>query len=225
MKTIIVQIDEESYKVIEEKAKKEGYELISDYVKAILLAQQQKQSIPQQLPADIVSQITSKLDKKIQDLLNPFTAQIADLRKKYAELIERIDQLQTTNENNPREERKREEEEQRYINKKRGRKSAMDILNEQGVVFESELKLRNTDAYFNKLEREGAKVVYLDSERIAMSQSFYNEFMKRIKEINSSDPEEAASKLDQKQAKLFKKLVSAAAVIFNADKKLWEPLF
>lgn len=228
MKTIIIQVSDEEYKTIEEKAKKEGYSLISDYVKALLLSSSPSETITRQQSVlninELVLQISARVERKVQDLLNPFTSQIADLRKRNAEIIERIEELQSMNQE---EEYKKRKDFQQYTedgrsNNRRGRKTAMEILNEQGVSFESELKLKNTDAYFNKLEREGAKIIYLESERIAMSPKYYEEFKKKISELNISDPEEVASKLGGKDGKLFKKLVASATVLFNADKKCWE---
>ena len=217
MKTIIIELDDKTYNEIEEMAKKEGYKLVSEYAKAVLLSKQG------QMPSDIISQIMPKLERKMQDLINPFTSQIADLKKKYAEIIEKIEEIQSKNEGKPKIEEKPGEEEERMEaeNRKRGRKSAIEILEEQGVVFESELKLRNKDAFFGKLEREGAKVLHLESERIALSKKFYEEFIEKLKQINTTDPEEAVSKMNQKQAKLFMKLVADATAIFDGDKKYW----
>ena len=206
MKVIIVELDDKTYNEIEEIAKKEGYRLVSEYVKAVLLSKQQ---------ADIISQIMSKLERKIQDLINPFTSQITDLKKEYAEIIEKLEEIQS------KEKQEEEGKKRETKNRKRGRKSAIEILEEQGVRFESELKLRNKDAFFGKLEREGAVILHLKNERVALSKNFYEEFVEKLKQINTPDPEEAASKLDQKQAKLFMKLVADAILIFDGDKKYW----
>ena len=232
MKTIIIKLSDEQYKEIEERARKEGYTLVSDYVKAVLLSSQPSLSLNVN---DLVSQISSKLERKVQDLLNPFTAQIEDLKKKTAEIIEKIDEIESKStkktsieeeEGNEEKSTRRNLEQSKFEqSRKEGeRKTAIDILNEQGVVFESELKLRNTDAFFSKLDREGAKIIYLEKERIALSPEFYNNFVKKLKEIKTPDPEEAASKLDPKEAKLFKKLVSEASVIFDSDGKYWKLL-
>ena len=224
MKTIIIKLSDEEYKEIEEKARKEGYTLISEYIRAVLLSQ----SSPSLNINDIISQISSRLERKVQDLLNPFTAQIEDLKRKTAEIIEKIDEVESKSSRKISEEEQKEEKSSKKNieqSKKEGeRKTAMDILNEQGIVFESELKLRNTDAFFSKLEREGAKIIYLEKERIAMSKDFFDTFVKKLKEIRTPDPEEAASKLDSKEAKLFKKLVAEASVIFDSDGKYWKLL-
>ena len=214
MKAIIIELDDKTYNEIEEMAKKEGYRLVSEYVKAVLLSKQKGQ-----MSSDIMSQIMPKLERKIQDLINPFTSQIADLKKKYAEIIEKIEEIQSKN--GEKQEEGEREEKKEAESRKRGRKSAIEILEEQGAVFESELKLRNKDAFFGKLEREGAKVLHLENERIALSKKFYEEFIERLKQINTPDPEEAASKMNQKQAKLFMKLVADATAIFDGDKKHW----
>mgnify|MGYP001772491927 CR=1 FL=1 len=224
MKTIIIKLTDEEYKELEERARKEGYTLLSEYIRAVLFSQ--SPSSAQLNINDLVSQISSKIERKVQDLLNPFTAQIEDLKKKTAEIIEKIEEL-----NSKPAKKVSEEEEEKPVKKsleqpkKEGeKKTAMDILNEQGVLFESELKVKNPDAFFSKLDREGAKIIYLEKERIAMSKEFYDNFVKKLREIRTPDPEEAASKLDPKEAKLFKKLVAEASVIFDSDGKYWRLL-
>ena len=228
MKTIIIKLSDEEYKEIEERARKEGYTLVSEYVRAVLLSQPSLSSSSLNIN-ELVSQISSRLERKVEDLLNPFTAQIEDLKRKTAEIIEKIDELgaKTTKKVIEEDEEKEEKSKKRsseQVKKEGERKSAIEILNEQGVVFESELKLRNTDAFFSKLEREGAKIIYLEKERIAMSKEFFDNFVKKLKEIKTPDPEEAASKLDPKEAKLFRKLVAEASVIFDSDGKYWRLL-
>ncbi|MBP1357557.1 MAG: hypothetical protein JZD40_03605 [Sulfolobus sp.] len=230
MKVIYIKLTDEEYKEIEERARKEGYTLVSEYVRSVLLSQPTPSSGSSINVSDIVTQISSRLERRVQDLLNPFTAQIEDLKKKAAEIIEKIEEIEVKSGKKVSEEEERKEERsfRKVIEqpKKEGeRKTAMDILNEQGVTFESELKLRNTDAYFSKLEREGAKIIYTEKERIAMSHEFYENFLNKLREIKTSDLEEASSKLDPKEAKLFRKLASEGLIIYDQQEKYWKPLF
>ncbi|MBB5253231.1 hypothetical protein [Sulfurisphaera ohwakuensis] len=231
MKIIYIKLTDEEYKELEEKARKEGYVLMTDYIKAILFSPHSSEaySLPQNVN-DLVSQITSRLERKVQDLINPFTSQFEDLKKRIAEIVERIDELESKIESKPitKEERLPQPSQRKSFEstKKEGeKKTAIDILNEQGVVFESELKLKNADAYFSKLEREGARIIYTEKERIALSQEFFDKFIDKLKEIKSPDPAEAESKLDPKEAKLFKRLVSEGLIIFDGEAKTWKPLF
>lgn len=175
-----------------------------------------KKKCQAQLTDKIVTKISTRLEKKIQDMLNPFTVQIEELKKKYVEIVEKLDALQEEkNKGYGVIEEKKEA-------KRGGRKTAIEILEEQGVVFEPELKLKNKDAYFRRLEKDGAKVINLENERIAMSQEFYKKFLEKLKEIRTADTEEVISRLDQKQAKLFRKLADNAILFFNSEKKEWE---
>ena len=215
MKTLILYLNDDEYKQLEEKAKKEGYTLVSDYAKKVLLSPMPTQET---LMNNIETEVTRKLERKIQDLLNPFTAQIVDLRKRTAEIIEKLDNM--TGEEN----KKKEEEAQKEKSgeqKRGGRKKAIEILEEQEIVFESELKIRDPDPFFRRLELDGAKVLYLENERVAMTQKFYNDFIGKLKEIKTADPKETENKLNDKQAKLFRKLVQEAMVYYDAEKQSW----
>jgi len=215
MKTLILHLNDDEYNQLEEKAKKEGYSLISDYAKKVLLS-----PVPTQQGAmnDIETEISRRLERKIQDLLNPLTAQITDLRKKTAEIIEKLDNM-TGEENNKKEEEIQNEKNREQ--KRGGRKKAIEILEEQQIVFESELKIRDPDPFFRRLELDGAKIIYLENERVAMTQKFYNDFIEKLKEIKTADPKEVESKLNNRQAKLFGKLVQEAMVFYDAEKQSW----
>lgn len=225
MKVISIKLTDEEYKELEERARREGFVLISDYVRYLLFSPQPSRNSANTASInvdEIVNQISTKIERKVQDLINPFTAQIEDLKKKYAELLEKIEELgsktETKNESV-------EEKPSKTVKREGGeKKTAIDILNEQGAVYESELKLKNADAFFAKLEREGARIIYTEKERIAVSQDFYNRFVEKLKEIKTSDPEEAQSKLDPKEAKLFRKLVSEGTIIFDGESKSWKVL-
>ncbi|BFH73250.1 hypothetical protein SJAV_11940 [Sulfurisphaera javensis] len=232
MKIIYIKLTDEEYKELEERAKKEGYVLINDYIKSVLLSGSPTITTNNINVNDLVAQISSRLERKVQDLINPFTAQIEDLKRKIAEVVERIDEIEAKVEGQS----SKEKEEQKPIqtqkkpayeqSKKEGeKKTAIEILNQQGALFESELRLKNADAFFNKLEREGARIIYTEKERIALSQEFFNKFLEKLKEIKTPDPAEAESKLDQKEAKLFKRLVSEGLIIFDGETKSWKPLF
>lgn len=112
----------------------------------------------------------------------------------------------------------------KQIQQQSPKKTAIEILTEQGVIFESEVKLRDPDAFFNKLEREGAMIINTEKERIALSREFFEEFQNKIKQIHSSDKEETASKLETREAKLFRKLVEEGLAIYNSEIKGWEIL-
>lgn len=229
MKIISIKLTDEEYKELEEKARQEGYVLLSEYVRSVLFGRQTP--IQNQINVDvnnpeIVNQIVTKLERKIMDYINPFTAQIEEIKRKIADLTEKIEELESSKKSAEKIEKSEEKKQIKVEVKKEQpqlKKTAIERLQEEGIFFESELKaLRDPTAFFNKLEREGAKIMYLESERIAMSQDFYNKFIEDISSIDTSDPEEAASKLEPKEAKLFRKLAKEALVIYDANSKGWK---
>lgn len=229
MKIIYIKLSDEEYKDLEERARKEGYVLLSDYVKSILFSCSSSAASSSLNINDFVLQVSTRLERKVQDLINPYTSQIDDLKKKIAEIVEKIDELETklgNTSSTPKEEHIPPQKRSFEQPKKEGeRRTAIEILNSQGVLFESELRLKNPDTFFSKLEREGARIIYTEKERIALSQEFFNNFVNKLKEIKTSDPSEAENKLDPKEAKLFKRLVSEGLLMFDAETKSWKPLF
>ncbi|PVU69382.1 hypothetical protein DDW04_00630, partial [Sulfolobales archaeon SCGC AB-777_K09] len=104
------------------------------------------------------------------------------------------------------------------------KRTAMIILKEQGASYESELNLRNPDAYFTKLENEGAKIIITEKERIAVHPDFYAKFVNDLSKIHTNDANEAARLLDGKEAKLFRKLVSEGLAYFDSESQTWKLL-
>jgi hypothetical protein len=104
------------------------------------------------------------------------------------------------------------------------KRTAMIILKERGASYESELNLRNPDAYFAKLENEGAKIIITEKERIAVHPDFYAKFVNDLSNIHTADVNEAAKLLDEKEAKLFRKLVSEGLAYFDSESQTWKLL-
>ncbi|MEM0304513.1 MAG: CopG family transcriptional regulator [Saccharolobus sp.] len=230
MKTILVRVTDEEYKELEERAKKEGYVLVTEYVKSLILSS--SGTSIQFSQSDIQSQVLSRIEKKVQDMINPFTSQIEELKSKIANLTERIELLEGKldhTKGSPKEIEKKSQKnyEGKYTTKteqQQAKKTAIDILREQGVIFESELKLNNPDAFFDKLERQGAIVITTDSERIAIDSNFMEEFKRKISEIHTSDEVEAQKFLSKQDYKLFQKLRQDSLIYFDADTKTWKLL-
>jgi UV DNA damage repair endonuclease len=63
-----------------------------------------------------------------------------------------------------------------------------------------------------------------EKERIAIHPDFYTKFTTDLSKINTSDVSEAAKHLDEKEAKLFKKLVSEGLAYFDNGSKSWKLL-
>ena len=259
MKTreLVIILSDEEYNELVERAKKDGFVLLNDYIKHLLFGYGEKSS-KSQIDTSV---IVNRIERKVQDLLMPFTSEIDNLKKQIAMVYEKLDEIvpnvSTSQEvwdlsheekletqkkgkevketkqfekdkSQPQKETKETKERRNEVaQSEKGmekKKDAMSVLKDQGVVFESELNLRNPDALFSKLESEGAKIIMTEKERIAIHPDFYTKFTTDLSKINTSDVSEAAKHLDEKEVKLFKKLVSEGLAYFDNGSKSWKLL-
>ncbi|MCG2888796.1 MAG: hypothetical protein L7H21_05090 [Sulfolobales archaeon] len=230
MKHLIIKLTDEEYNDLVERAKKNGYTLLSDYVKYLLTSCSGSTS---QAQIDVLA-ITGKIERKIQDVLMPFASEIDTLKKQIAMVYEKLDEISSniraaqetrpsSHEERPQPQREMKETtpSEKVAEKRR---TAMSVLKDKGVVFESEQSLRNPDAYFTKLENEGAKIIITEKERIAVHPDFYAKFTSDLSKIRTADVNEAANLLDEKEAKLFRKLVSEGLAYFDSESRTWKLL-
>ncbi|QGA67827.1 CopG family transcriptional regulator [Sulfolobus sp. E11-6] len=226
MRIISIKLTDEEYKELEERARKEGFVLLSDFIKSLIFSTSSYSHGSQVDNAQIVSRI----EKKMQDMINPFTSQIDELKQKIAILTERIEILEekigenkdTTKDINKKPKKTFESKSLNVKSESQHKKTAIDILRDQGVIYESELKLNNPDAFFDKLETQGAIVITTDPERIAIDSNFYEEFKKKIGSISTSDEIEVQKYLTKQEYKLFQKLRQYSVIYFDADSKSWK---
>jgi len=90
MKELVIIFSDEEYIEMVEKAKKAGFLLLNDYVKYQLLKCGNSSSSQQQID---VSSILGRIERKIQDVLMPFTSEIDTLKMQIAMVIEKIDEI------------------------------------------------------------------------------------------------------------------------------------
>ncbi len=103
------------------------------------------------------------------------------------------------------------------------KKTAIEILKEQGVIFESNIarRLRDPNSFFNKLKREGAIIIESDVQRIAVDPSFWKDFLDKLENINFYDEELVKKTLDPKQYELFNELRLTGMIYFDRVKNKW----
>ncbi|EWG07365.1 MAG: CopG/DNA-binding domain-containing protein [Candidatus Aramenus sulfurataquae] len=220
MKTIIIKLTDEEYAKLEEEARKEGYVLLTEYVRSKLLSSfTLAPSSPSRVESVNYEEMLRKIERKIQDMINPFTSQIEDLKQRLADLQEKVDSLE---EKSPKPRELQPKEKLQRQPTAQEKKTALDILSEQGVIFESELKLKDPDRFFEKLEREGAKILLTDKERIAVDPNFYNSFVEKLSKLSAQDDETAKQQLGKKEFKLFQRLKEAAYIYFDSSSKSWK---
>ncbi|BBG24539.1 hypothetical protein [Sulfuracidifex tepidarius] len=219
MKTLILKLSDDEYKRLEDEARKEGYVLLSDYVKHVLFS-----------PSSADLPNSQKIERHIQDMINPFTQQIDEVKRKVADIIERVDQMEDLLKSQDKEkvvEKPAEKDEQDgnqagFSQQQVKKKTVIDFLQERKVLYESEMKVRDPDAVFSKIRSADLAVIISTTKgRIAIEKNFLQLFTKKIAEIRAKDVDEASSKLSDNERKLFKTLVSVGLIYYDNEKSSW----
>ncbi len=260
-RVVAVKLPDDIYAELERKARRRGYTLVSDYLRDLILRdlgykeegvaglppEEVRQLIREELakmiesgklqvePLDtesLAKKLGARLERKLQDMINPWTAKIDSLSTRLAELQEKLEALE---EKVSSLEQKRKETapapryagfqpHERFQREHRGqrRRSAIERLREQGVVFEHEVQwLRDRDAFFEKLRREGALVMVIDDERVALDPGFWEAFKEKLATIKTPNEEEVKNLLRDQEYELFRRLRRAGMIYFDHSKSAW----
>ncbi|MEM4035987.1 MAG: hypothetical protein QXU97_05205 [Fervidicoccaceae archaeon] len=231
MPTITIKLSDEEYEILKKKAEERGLSSVTEYLLAIAretppisqrVARGEAQLIEQEQ-----ARLIASVERKIHDIINPYTAKIDELSRRIAAVIERLDELRESVEISRRGEAPASRPAPARA-RRRGT-SAIERLREDGVVFQSELTwLSNPPAFFDKLKREGAVVFRLGGEYVAVDQRFWEEFKSRLSKERGEKAEEVASRLPAKMSRLFLKLSAEGLASYNKEARSWiifeEPL-
>jgi FtsZ-binding cell division protein ZapB len=218
---ITIELDEDTYKKLVEKAEKEGYSIVSDYI--IYLIKKELGGGKTISLDEIMARIKPRIERIVQDETSRYLEMINELRMKIAEIHERIDGLSEEVEDLKK---KIEEQAQKpYKPARRTSKTGIERLREDKVVFESNLPSRlRSDRFFNYLEREGAVVLRLTRERIAVDPEYWEEFKRRLFEELDSDDEEVIKRILGKPGyELFLKLREESLIYYDPKQRKWFP--
>jgi len=104
------------------------------------------------------------------------------------------------------------------------RRSVCEILEEQHVIFESDVaaRIRDRDSFFASIEsRCGDAVIECSRERVAVEKSFWQSFLNKVSKISTTDDEKIKKELDALGYRLFKILKESALLIFDTAKRQW----
>lgn len=216
-KKIIIELDENTYKKLVEQAEKEGYSIISDYIIYLI-----KRSLAGETISidQVIEKIKPKIIRIVQDETSEYLVMINEIRGKIAQLQEKIEDLVVEIGN-----LKKQLEEQITKSRTMTRKTGIERLREEKVVFESNLPPRlRKDRFFNYLEREGAIVLHLSRERIAIDPGYWEDFKNRLfGEINTNDEEVIKKILGNIGYELFLKLKEESLIYYDPKQKKWMP--
>ncbi|MEM0371920.1 MAG: hypothetical protein QXG46_05075 [Ignisphaera sp.] len=231
MKVVTLKLDDKVYEELIKRARDEGFATLSDYIVFVISKHiyrtEHKESYEETTKkSTIVDKIMALVERKVQDSVNPFTQKVDDLGRKVAELLERLEvveeRLFKLEETIKTVETRREE----IKVQEKSRKSAIEILKEQKVMFEKDIanKIRNRDSFFARLEREGAIVIEAKDERIAVEPSFWNSFVNKLKLTKTNNDDELKKIFDPIEFKLLQKLKESALIVYDGTSKSWNLL-
>ena len=187
------------------------------------------EGIPQGISKDDII----RLQRTIQDILNPYSAKVDMLARRMGDMIEILETLSEKVTALEEEIKKLREMRAEVVpptppyakerGRERVRRSAVEILKEQKVMFESDIasKIKNRDAFFERLKRDGAVVLELLNERVAVDPEFWSEFKDKLKTIRTTNEAEIAKILGREGLALLKALSKSAQAYFDASKKTW----
>lgn len=216
IKEVLVQIPEELYNSLIELAKKSGYADINEYIVYVLETHLGEKPFPE----EALDRVKIKLERYIQDELNKRLAVIENLKKQLTDLYEKIETLASRID---RLEQSSKDQASTPTSREQARKSGIERLREEKVVFESRLPSRiQRDRLFSYFERMGAVVLKLSKERIAIDPDYWKEFKnKLLNELSTNRDEDVLSVLGQVGYELWKTLYSDNAIIFDPRTKKW----
>ncbi len=219
---IKIWLSKEDYEMAKTIAAKEGYETVSDFLTNLISS-----ALSSEGKASDVTMLAKRLERTIMDLLNPYTAKIDEIYKRLGEIIELIEGISRSPQ--PKEEEVTALQRGRRTERSQQRRgaSAIERLKAEGVVFQEDMGwLKAPEKFFQKLEREGAIVIDVDGEKIAVDKDLWESFKDTVEQIMVRDSNEAASLIASAvgkpvAAKLFKKLIASGLIYYDEEQGSW----
>jgi len=230
MPEVRLNIPDNIYRVLVDRASKAGYRDVSEYLFHVISSMVEAGGAPDisRYVEETVVKHVSRVERKLSDVVNAYTARVEELASKIASLHEELDEIKSRVEGfeeRLREKEDKEAREERREAQQARRATAIDILRQQKVFYESSIygKIKNRDKFFQKLDREGAVIISTDRERIAIDRDFWSSFTSKLSRIHS-DSEEIIRGVfsDRREMELFEKLKDSGIVIYDATEKKWK---
>lgn len=217
-----IRISRDVYEKLKALAERKGFPDVSTLIEETV-----KQQVlgPESAREAELERLRQRLERRIQDELNKSLSVIDSLRRQLTELYERVDHLESI----VKELSERKPEAKQPLPAQRGKtyKTGIERLREDKILFESTLPPRiQRDAFFSYLEREGAVVLKLSRERIAVDRGFWEEFKEKLfKTVTSNKEDEIKQALGEKGYALWRALYDDNLVIYDPKTRSWKPLF
>ncbi len=227
VKEVKLEIPGDLYVGLERLAREEGYSNVTEYLISVI--KNLVTSNGRVLLEDF-SRLKARIERYIQDEVNKRLSVIDATRSQIAELYERLDavqqklsELESLVRNIYVQKAKISSEVQESTRIKKPYKTGIERLKEEKVVFESKLPPRiQHDRLFAYFEREGAVVLRLTRERIAIDPEYWKEFKQRLLSLSTNVEDEIRNVLGDKGFELWKTLYSNNAIIFDSRARKWK---
>jgi len=226
-----VRLDRGEYEALKALARRRGYATVGD-----LLADAARRLIEggeagvAAAPAAVderrlAEAVASRVERRVADLINPFTGKIDEIARRLAELVEAVEGLQAAGiEERPPAAAYAEEPEEyeapaprrrhgrpveaaeqergerpRRGGRGRGGGTALERLKSEGILVASRAPwIKDPEKFFSYLEREGVVVLDLGFDKVAVDPELWREFQEVVDMLEVQDAEEAAAIVEEK---------------------------
>jgi len=220
---LVVWLDDDAYALLRARCESEEIHDLPECA-ALLLRWALEARGQQAQPAP--ESLVRRLERVIQDILNPYTAKLDEIYRRLGEIYELIESGSGERGPPPPSPPPVSRGETASPRQSRRGASAIDRLKEEGVFFEEDAKwLRAPERFFQKLEREGAIVLSIHGEHIAVDPDFWEGFLAELENLEVSSLEDAADilseRLGDKAGRLLEALARAGLAYFDETSGRW----
>lgn len=223
VREVVLKLREDIYRRLEEESSKRGFRSVPDFILHTIFTM--LQTPERDLSSEVYERIRTRLERFVQDELNKRLSILETLRRQIAEVYERVDSLEQKIADVESRVSAVESKKAEVPVQARTRKTAIERLKEDKILFESTLPPRiQRDRLFAYLEREGAVIIRLSKERVAVDPEFWAEFKSKLSELSTTDEKELSALLGEKGFSLWRALHSDNLIIFDPKQRRWRPV-
>lgn len=213
-----IVLSRDEYEALKAIARREGFNLVSDYLKTVIKDIVDGRIGRTTTGLESADLIAKRLERVVADLINPFTGKIDEILRRLADISELLEKSEVEKAKPVAREAVREA--------KRTPTTAMEKLREQGVVFQEDVQwMKSPDKFFEKLKKEGAIVLDVGGEKIAVDPDFWTRFEEELGKISVSNIDEVVSLLEaslgEPSGKLLRKMAKAGLIVYDEDEGTW----
>lgn len=164
-----------------------------------------------------------RLLRSATDTINTYSSLLTELRDRLVEVREVLDSLSLKIDELPSKLTVQQIPVETVQEKAKEKITAIEILKKQKIIYEADIakKIKNRDAFFDRLEREGAIVLSLKDQRVAIDEEFWSQFVSKVESLTTDRDSEIAKILDKQEVALLKKLAESAIAYYERSKKKW----